>query len=328
MARPLDIPSLTIGHRVQDPFLVLDVERRTSSEGSPFTILTLGNGTGTIDTEPFWLDREPLIAGVHRGHVAQVIGEVETYRDRRQLKVSSLRVIPKEAVDVRSLLPSVGAVHRYWETLDGWRAEISKPRLRRVVDLFYEDPGFRRDYEQCPASTRGHHAQLGGLLQHTTEVAAIARTIARTSGADSQLVMAGVLLHDIGKLESYAWNGVFDYTPVGRMVGHVVQGALMLERRLRETAPPPCTDVERDILLHLVLSHHGRLEFGSPVLPMTLEAEVLHWADNASAKTASVAQIIHDPASFPEGLVSSRQWQLDGRRLLRLESDWGSEPVE
>src|SRR6185436_17718979 len=231
MPRPLDLPSLPIGHRVQDQFLILDVDQRTSSEGSPFTVLTLGNGSGAIDTEPFWLDRQPLVAGVHRGHVAQVIGEVETYRDRRQLKVSSFRVIPKETVDVKSLLPSVGAVDRYWETLDGWRAEITKSRLRRVVDLFYEDPDFRRDYEQCPASIKGHHAALGGLLQHTTEVAAIARTIARASGADGQLVLAGVLLHDIGKLESYRWDGLFDHTPVGRLVGHVVLGALMLDRR-------------------------------------------------------------------------------------------------
>jgi len=326
MPRPLDLPSLPIGHRVQDQFLILDVDQRTSSEGSPFTVLTLGNGSGAIDTEPFWLDRQPLVAGVHRGHVAQVIGEVETYRDRRQLKVSSFRVIPKETVDVKSLLPSVGAVDRYWETLDGWRAEITKSRLRRVVDLFYEDPDFRRDYEQCPASIKGHHAALGGLLQHTTEVAAIARTIARASGADGQLVLAGVLLHDIGKLESYRWDGLFDHTPVGRLVGHVVLGALMLDRRILEAESPPCTDVERNILLHLVLSHHGRLEFGSPVLPLTLEAEVLHWADNASAKTASVAHVLSDPANFPDGPVSTRQWQLDGRRIVNLESDWGSQP--
>ena len=325
--RPLDIPSLPVGHRVQDQFLVMDVDRRTSGEGSPFTVLTLGNGSGTIETDPFWLDRESLIAGVHRGHVAQVIGEVETYRDRRQLKVSSLRVVPRETVDVRALLPSVGAVERFWETLDGWRGEISKPRLRAVVDLFYEDPDFRRDYEQCPASVRGHHSRLGGLLKHTTEVAAIGRTIARTSGADAQLVLAGVLLHDIGKLESYRWDGYFDYTTVGRLVGHVVLGALMLDRRLHEAAAPPCTATERDILIHLVLSHHGRLEFGSPVLPQTLEAEVLHWADNASAKTASLAEILADPASFAEGPVSQRQWQLEGRRIVKLESDWGSQPV-
>ncbi len=324
MAQPTDILALPVGTRVQDTLLVLDVDQRTTGDGSPYTVLTVGNATGSIDTEPFWLDRHELVAGIHRGHVAQVIGEVETYRDRRQLKVASLRVLPKDSVDLRALLPSVGAVGRYWDTLDGWRAEISRPRLRAVVNLFYEDPDFRRAYEECPASVRGHHARIGGLLKHTVEVAAIARAITRTSGADPQVVLAGVLLHDIGKLESYRWDGVFDTTPTGRLVGHVVLGALMLERRLAETRPPACTAVEREILLHLILAHHGRLEFGSPVLPLTLEAEVLHWADNASAKTAAMAQVLGDPARFPDGIVSTPQWQVDGRRVVRLESDWGS----
>ncbi|MBI4499562.1 MAG: HD domain-containing protein [Gemmatimonadetes bacterium] len=325
MPKPVAIPTLEFGARVQETFLVLEVDQRTTGEGNPFTVLTVGNATGSIETEPFWLDRQPLVAGVRRGHVAQVIGEVESYRDRPQLKVTSLRILPADSVDVRSLLPSVGPIERYWETLDSWRAEIRKPRLKRVVDLFYTDADFRTRYEQCPASVRGHHAAVGGLLQHTTEVAAIARTIARASGADAELVLAGVLLHDIGKIESYRWDGIFDYTPAGSLVGHVVLGALMLDRRLGQEEPPPCTDLERGILLHLVLSHHGKLEFGSPVRPMTLEAEVLHWADNASAKTAGVAEALAHPANFPEGSpVSSSQRRLDGRRLFKGHADWGA----
>jgi 3'-5' exoribonuclease len=265
-----------------------------------------------------------VVAGIRRGHVAQLIGEVETYRDRHQLKVSSLRVLPAGTVDARALLPSVGAVDRYWETLDGWRGEIRKPRLKRVLDFFYTDTDFRTRYEQCPASIRGHHAAIGGLLKHTTEVAAIARTIARTSSADPELVLAGVLLHDIGKLESYDWDGLFQYTTAGSLIGHVVLGGLMLERRLSEERPAACTPAERDILLHLILSHHGRREYGSPVLPMTLEAEVLHWADNASAKTASVAAALSEPVHFGEGSVSQPIRSLDHRRLFKGHSDWGA----
>jgi 3'-5' exoribonuclease len=294
--QPTDLSSLAIGARVQETLLVLDVEHRATADGSPFIVLTLGNSSGRIETEPFWLDRQDAVAGIHAGHVAQVIGEVDAYRDRRQLRVTSLRVIPRDSVDSRALLPSVGAVDRYWQTLDGWRREIVRPRLRRVVDLFYEDPDFRAAYEQSPASIRGHHAALGGLLKHTTEVAAIGRTIARTAGADGELVLAGALLHDIGKLEAYRWDGVFEYTEAGRLVGHVQ---------------------------HLILSHHGRLELGSPVRPMTLEAEVLHWADNTSAKTSSLADALADPANFPQGPVSTHQPTLDGRRVMKLESDWG-----
>ena len=326
MPDPVDIPSLTIGGRIQDSFLVLDVETRSTADGNPYTVLVLGNGTGRISTEPFWLDRQDQIAGIRRGQIVQVIGEVATYRDRRQLKTISVRLLPDGLADPAGLLPSVGAVDRYWATLDGWRREIHKPRLASVVDLFYDDDEFRRRYEQCPASLRGHHAAIGGLLKHTTEVAAIARTIARASGADQELVLAGVLLHDIGKLDSYSWRGVFEYTAAGSLVGHVVLGALMFDRRLRQEPEPPCTDAEREILLHLILAHHGRLEWGSPVLPLTLEAEVLHWADNASAKTATLAEALRDGENFPRGVISTPQRSLDFRRLFKGGSDWGATP--
>ena len=324
MPTPIDIPALQVGSRLQDPLLVLEVDARTTADGNPYTMLALGNSTGRISTEPFWLERQDVVAGVRRGQVVQVVGEVVAFRDRKQVKVTSLRLLPEGTVDPATLLPSVGGVDKYWETLDGWRRETKKPRLAKVLDLFYGEDDFRRRYEQCPASMRGHHASLGGLLKHTTEVAAIARTVARACGADQELVLAGVLLHDIGKLESYSWRGGFEFTTAGSLVGHVVLGAMMLDRRLDEEATPPCTDPERDILLHLILSHHGRLEWGSPVLPLTLEAEVLHWADNASAKTASVADALRDAENFPQGMISTPLRSLDFRRLYRGASDWGA----
>jgi 3'-5' exoribonuclease len=326
MARPLDIPALALGSRIQDPFLVLDVEERTTADGSPYTVLVLGNGTGQIATEPFWLERLGEVAGIRPGHVVQVVGEVTAYRDRKQVRVVSVRPLPEGTVDLAGLLPSVGPVDRYWEALDGWRREIRKPRLAAVVELFYGDDEFRRQYEQCPASLRGHHAALGGLLKHTTEVAAIARTVGRACGADQELVLAGVLLHDIGKLEAYSWRGAFAYTEAGALIGHVVLGALMLDRRLADLRPALPAG-ERDILMHLILSHHGRLEFGSPVPPATLEAEVLHWADNASAKTASFAQALREAENLAEGRFTAPQRALDYRRLYRGTSDWGASPA-
>src|SRR4051812_22845975 len=108
MPQPLNIPALPVGAAVRETLLVLDVDQRTTGEGNPFTVVTVGNATGSIETEPFWLDRQPLVAGLHRGHVAQIIGEVESYRDRPQLKVTSFNVLPANTVDVRNLLPSVG----------------------------------------------------------------------------------------------------------------------------------------------------------------------------------------------------------------------------
>jgi 3'-5' exoribonuclease len=271
----------------------------------------------------------PRLAGIQRGAIVQVSGETASVNGKHQLKVAGLRVLPAESVDRRDLLPSVNAVEPYWETLDRWRRDIRGPRLRRTVDLSYADPDFRARYEACPASTSGHHAELGGLLRHTCEVAAIGRAIARTCGADTDLIVAGALLHDVGKLEAYRWDRAFEMTDAGALLGHVALGLLILDRRVHATVPPPCTEQERLILLHLVGSHHGRQEYGATTPPITLEAEVLHFADNASAKRASMSEVLLDPEHFTgDALLSSRSvWPLDRRRAYRGRSDWGaSEP--
>lgn len=324
MAAPVSLPDLTPGARVQDPLLVLDVETRGTGD-TAHIILTFGNASGRIGSAPFWSGEQHLVAGVRKGQVAQVIGEVQLYRERRQLKVTSLRILPKNLVDTRALLPSIPDPAPYWEVLDRWRSEIRGPRLRAVLDLFYTDPEFREQYELCPASLAGHHGLLGGLLKHTAEVATIARAASRVAGADGDLVMAGVLLHDIGKLQAYRYDTHFEMTEAGALIGHIVLGSLMLDRAVRSAASMPCTEAELEILQHLVLSHHGRHEYGAPVLPMTVEAEVLHFADSASARTASMADAIGDPENFSEDqLVSARRiWTLENRRVFRGESDWG-----
>ena len=325
MPAPPDLKQLAVGDRIQDPLRVVEIEHRESARGA-FTTLTLGNRHGKLPTAPFWAEDQPRIAGIERGAIVQVIGEVGQYNGRRQLKVSSIRVLPRGTVDWRQLLPTVGEVAAYWEALDRWRREIRGPRLRRTLDLFYADDDFRRRYEECPASTGGHHAELGGLLKHTCEVAAVGRAIAKVSRADMDLVLAGALLHDIGKLEAYGWQGVFEFTERGALLGHVTLGMLMLDRRTRSEDPAPCTNRELTILQHFIASHHGRQEFGAAVPPMTLEAEVLHFADNASAKTTSMAQALADPDNFSgDALVSAKSlWQLERRRAYRGSSDWGA----
>lgn len=323
----LDLTRLSVGERLQDPLLVLEVEQKTFGD-KDCTVLTLGNASGRIPTAPFWGSEQGQVAGIGRNDVVQVIGDVGQYRERRQLKVTSIRALPRGTVDWRLLVPSIGDVAPYWDRLDRWRADVRWPRLKHLLDLFFDDADFRRRYEECPASTTGHHAELGGLLKHVCEVATIGRAIAKVCHADADLVLAGALLHDIGKLDAYTWNGSFEMTSSGSLIGHVVLGTLMLDRRLGEEDPAPCTDRELMLLHHLVLSHHGKLEFGAAVVPMTLEAEVLHYADNASAKTASMADALADADNFSGGHdVSARPiWQLDKRRAYRGASDWGLKP--
>ena len=320
----IDLTRTAIGDQVQGPLLVCEVEQRGNRE-QPFAVLTLGNSTGRIDSAPFWPETLSQIAGISKGDIVEVLGDVTLYRDRRQLRVSSIRGVPEDTTAWREMLPTAGDATPCWEALDGWRAEIAGSRLKTTLALFFEDEEFRGRFADCPASVQGHHAVLGGLLRHTWEVASIARTICRSSPADIDLVLAGALLHDMGKLEAYRWTRGFDYTARGHLYGHVALGSIMLERRVRRVALMPCTEAELDILHHLVLSHHGKHEHGAPVRPMTLEAEVLHFADDASARTDSMSHAVAASENFAgDQLISSRSiWQLDRRRVYRGRSDWG-----
>jgi len=282
MANLPDLPSLQQGTRLQDPLLVRGVETRQSDNG-PFTVLTLGNGSGTIATAPFWLADQPRVAGIATGDVVQVIGEVASYRNKRQLSVSSIRVLPPDSIDWHELLPSVGRPGPFWETVDRWLPEIEPRRLRGAVEAFLLDDRFRSRFGECPAAMAGPQATLGGLLKHTVEVAAVARTLGRVLGADASLTLAGALLHDIGKLEAFEWEAGFRLSAAGRRLGPAVLGTVMLQVRLCPEAAPLLTMAELHELQHIQLVA-GDID---TVQPNTLSAKTIALADAASVQGAA-----------------------------------------
>jgi 3'-5' exoribonuclease len=330
---PLAIPALAPGSRVQDTLLVFDRAERKTKEGDPFVVLTLGNATGRIDTSPIWSDQLEWAAGARTGKLVQAIGEVTWYQKsgggRKQLALSGpIRVLPDELFRAEEFLPSIeGGPARLWAWMDKVRGDIESKRLRRVVDLFFCDDGFRLRFEQTPGSTGGHHAKLGGLLLHTFEVTSIARQTARTMGparVSADLVVAGALLHDVGKVEAYEIGpSGFTFTPCGLLLGHVVLGALMLERRVAAIRDSVCSEGQLLDLQHMILAHHGALEFGSPVQPMTAEAEIIHWADEASAKATDMMESLEDAELFGAGReISDRSHWRVGRRVWRRPHGW------
>jgi 3'-5' exoribonuclease len=328
---PLNLGRLAIGERVQHELLVLDRVEKTQGNGDPFVILKLGNASGQIDVAPIWSNQRDWAAGADRGRVVQAIGQVGIYpkTGKRQIQLSGpLRVLPAELVDLDAFLPRIaGETTRLWDWVDKRRAEIGHGPLRRVVDLFFADDDFRLRFERTPGSVNGHHAKLGGLLLHVFEVTSIARQTARTMGANVDLVVAGALLHDVGKVEAYGIDGgQFTHTPCGLLLGHVVLGCLMLERRLAALGEPVCTDGQLLDLQHMILSHHGSLEFGSPVQPMTTEAEIVHWADEASAKANDMMESLDDDEAFAAGREFSdkRPWRVGRRIWRRPDGTWAN----
>jgi len=327
---PLVIPHLAPGERVAGELLVFDRADKKTTAGDPFVVLTLGNSSGRIETSPIWSDKLEWADGVRSGKVVQAIGDVTVYAKggpaRRQLSLTGpVRVLPDEMFRAEEFLPSIdGEASKLWAWIDRVRGELDSSTLRRVLDLFFCDDDFRVRFERTPASTGGHHAKLGGLLLHVFEVTNIAKQIARTMHANTDLVIAGALLHDIGKLEAYEIGpGGFTYTSCGLLLGHVVLGSLMLERRIAAAGVPMCSDGQLTELHHMILSHHGSLEFGSPVTPMTTEAEIVHRADEASAKATDMMELLGDNDLFSGGreYTDRPHWRL-GRRIWRRPHDW------
>ena len=323
-----NLAQLGVGDRVQHPLLVVDRAEKKTNAGDPYVQLTLGDTSGRIETAPIWSDKLGWAEGAECGNVVQAIGNITTYGKngtaKRQLALAGpLRLLPNE--DAEGYLPRVASdLTKVWDWMDRTRGRVESAKLRRVLDLFFGDDAFRLAFEKTPGSTSGHHAKIGGLLMHVYEVTNIAKQTAvtmRTANVD--LVVAGAMLHDVGKVEAYRVGpGGFTFTPCGLLVGHVVLGVLMLERRLAALGEDVCSEGQLLELQHLILSHHGKLEYGSPVEPMTAEAFFVLGADESSAKAADFLESMDDPEHWTEGdEFSKRVWRV-GRRIWKRPHAW------
>lgn len=322
---PLDIPRLAVGDRVQHELLVRERDDRTTKSGDPYVVFKLGNASGVLSVN-IWKEHVPQVEGVRPGQVVQVIGEMDSFKGAPQLKLTTPpRVVAASAGDLDAFLPRISVnFEELWSRVDAWRSEMKGP-LRKAVDLFFADDVFRERFARAPGAPRGHHAQIGGLLLHSCEVANIARTSVQTMRGDVALVTAGALLHDIGKVEAYAVElSGFENTQAGFLVGHIVLGSLMLEERLRTLPEGALSESQRLELHHFIQSHHGIPEYGAAVRPMTLEAEILHYADQTSAKGNDFNEAVEDRELFPAAdleFSARRSWRLE-RRVWRRAHRW------
>lgn len=321
----LDLSHLELGARIQHELLVLDRTDKETRDGKPFARLTLGNASGRVETAPIWTEQLSWAAGAVKGAVVQAIGTIGEYAGKRQLSLTApLRVLPRDSAHIEAFLPHITRkTEELWNWVDQQRVALTSAKLRVALDLFFADDAFRQDFERAPGSTTGHHAQVGGLLLHSIEVANIAQGIARTMRANVELVTVAALLHDIGKVESYSVSAAgFGHTTSGHLLGHVVLGTLLLDRRLRMLPAGTFSEAEELELQHFLQSHHGSLEFGAAVPPMTLEAEILHWADQASAKAADVTDTLANDEHFGDDAFTQRRpWPVQ-KRLWRRPRGW------
>jgi len=232
--------------------------------------------------------------------------------------VDQLRLAQPGEADKADLLPSTTYdVAKLWSQLVGFVESFTNPELMRLLTTLLEDPALARAFREAPAAKQLHHAWLGGLLEHVVSLCTLADRVApHYPMIDRDLLMTGVILHDIGKVRELSWEIGFEYTVEGVLLGHIQIGAALAEKTM-DSLPgfPPKLKV---LVLHMILSHHGKLEFGSPKLPMIPEALVLNFLDDLDAKMQAVAGEFEKSIREGKGPdeLTGKVWALDQRQLL------------
>jgi 3'-5' exoribonuclease len=262
-------------------FAVTTRQLRSRKDGGQYLALTLGDRTGQVESR-MWDN----FAGspFEQGDVVKVRGEVSRYNGRLQINLEKLRLATADEFELADYVPRTNKdVGELWSALAGYVDSFTDHFLQSLVRSFLDDPIFAAAFREAPAARSLHHAWLGGLLEHVVSLIGICELAARHyPEINRDLLLTGAMLHDIGKLEELRWGTSFDYTLEGRLVGHITMGIGMIEKKLA-TLPgfPPRL---RLLVEHMVLSHHGKLEFGSPKLPMIPEAVLLNFLDDMDAK--------------------------------------------
>jgi 3'-5' exoribonuclease len=266
-------------------FAAVSKQMRTGRDGGRYFALTLADRTGQVDGRMWEIDDA---GDFDPGDVVKVRGEVCRFNERLQIKVEKIRRAMTDEYELGDFVPqSQREIGEMWAELQGWVASVRDPDLKALLEAFLNDEEIARTLREAPAAKGLHHAWIGGLLEHILSLMEMCELAARHyPEVNRDLLLTGVVLHDIGKLRELRWGTSFDYTMEGQLLGHITIGIGMIEQKI--VAIPNFPAAKRLLVEHLVLSHHGEYEYGSPKLPMTAEAVLLHYMDNLDAKMQTV----------------------------------------
>jgi 3'-5' exoribonuclease len=319
--KPVYVADLEPDQAITSFFLVWEKEIRRTRDGKPFLRLELGDRTGTIEAR-MWENFEEAAATINRDDFVRVQGRIELYRDRPQIALDRLRKAETKEIEPRDFFPHTPAdINELTRQLDQFIAGIKNPWIRRLGAAILADGEIAGKLKQAPAAKVMHHAYRGGLLEHIVSLCGLCRAVAEQYPAlDPDLLLAGALLHDIGKIDELSYERSIGYSTEGRLLGHIAIGLLILRKKSEAIEGFPAE--LRTALEHIVLSHHGQYEFGSPCLPAFPEALVFHYLDDLDSKMGAMRATLD--ASAGTDLWSEWNQSL-ARQLLRLDRYLGSE---
>ena len=264
-------------------FALSGMQLRDKKQGGQFLALTLTDKTGSIEAR-MWDEIADVVEHCSEGCYVKVQGQISRYQGKFQITLTKMRHAAESEIDPADYMPATRFnVEEMWAELRSFVDGFSNPDLKRLVFGFLDDPAIVESYKTAPAAKVLHHAWLGGLLEHVLTLVRVCRATAPFyPEVDPDLLVTGAILHDIGKIRELSWKNSFSYTLEGQMIGHISIAQGMLVEKVRELQPFP--DKLRVLVEHMILSHHGKYEFGSPKLPMTPEAILLNVLDDLEAK--------------------------------------------
>ncbi len=273
--------------RVESIFLVRDKITAMAKNGKPYMTLKLMDRTGEVEGR-IWDQVDYFSSQFSKDDFILVSAKASVYMGKMQIVVQDLKPIAETLVDLGDFLPvSKRTIEAMRIELDSMLASLTDQNIIALLRAFFDDPEFFSLYSKAPAAKAMHHVYLGGLLEHSLAVASLASDVAvRYPQVNRDLLLCGALLHDIGKVSELSYRRSFDYTDAGKLLGHIVIGTQMVDDRVRQIADFPA---ELSMMIkHLLLSHHGQYDYGSPKRPKFLEAVILNFVDDLDSKINGV----------------------------------------
>ena len=297
------VNELRKGQTVESIFLVKEKILTKTKAGNPYLSLKLADRTGEAEGR-IWDNALDFLPLFEKDDFIKVRGEVDEFQGILQLRITKLRKCEDQEIQLGDYLPqSSRDIEKMLGELRKIASQIRQPFLSRLLEAFFNDEALMKKFKTAPAAKAVHHVFLGGLLEHTLSVVQLVLLVGpRYKGIDQDLLLTGAIFHDLGKVSELSFDRAFDYTDPGRLLGHIILTVEMIDEKVR-TIP----DFPENLILalkHLILSHHGEYEFGSPKLPMTLEALLLHHIDDLDAKMNAVMAWIEKEKDSPSRWTS------------------------
>ncbi len=277
------VGSLTPNDVITAEFLVIAKDIRHKKTGEPYLSLHLADRTGEIEAK-MWDNVAEVMDTFHSDEFVRVKGFMQVYQKRSQFTIHRLRRIEEHEIDLADYFPCAERdIEEMFSELQTTIAGLHQPHLRALLQAMFRDRKIAGLYKLAPAAKSIHHACRGGLLEHVLSLCSLCRmTASHYKDVDLDLMLAGAILHDIGKIEELTYARSFNYSAEGQLLGHIVIGLRILGDKVREM--PDFPPKLRTLLEHMIISHHGELAFGSPKVPVFLEALLLHHLDNLDSK--------------------------------------------